>query len=82
MIRHGGSHGLAVLICTLASGFLIAMLRAYLPELLMVFNRISLFLCSLLGLPYPPKSVELILVATVMASIWGAAFSFMHKDKR
>lgn len=82
MMRHGSSHGLAVLICTLASGFLIAMLRAYLPELLVVFSRISAFLCALLGLPYPPKSVELVLIAAVMASIWGAAFSFMHKDKR
>lgn len=82
MIRHGSSHGLAVLICTLASGFLIAMLRAFLPEVLDVFSKISVFICILLHLPYPPKSVELILVAALMAGIWGIAFSFMHKDKR
>ena len=82
MIRHGSSHGLAVLICTLPSGFLIAMLKAYLPDLLIVFSKVSIFLCTLLGLPYPPKSVELILVASVMACIWGAAFTFMHKEKR
>ena len=82
MIRHGGSHGLAVLICTLSSGFLIAMLRIYVPELLSVFSKVSTFLCVLLHLPYPPKWVELILVASIMAGIWGIAFSLMHKDRR
>lgn len=82
MIRHGSSHGLAVLICTLASGFLIATLRAFLPDLLSVFSKGCIFLCSFLALPYPPKSVELILIAAVMASIWGAAFSFIHGSKQ
>ena len=82
MLKHGSSHAGAVLICTLSSGFLIAMLRTYLPELLDVFTKISIFLCTLLHLPYPRKSVELILAASLMAMIWGMAFSFMHSDKK
>ena len=69
MIRHGSSHGLAVLICTLASGFLIAMLRAFLPEVLDMLSKISIFVCTLLHLPYPQKSVKLILIAALMARI-------------
>ena len=82
MMRHGGSHAFCVLVCTLASGFLLAMLRAYLPELLYFISQSSVFVCDLADLPYPPKYVELIIVATVAALIWGVAFSFLHKDKK
>lgn len=56
MIRHGSSYGLAVLICTLASGFLIAMLRTFLPEVLNVFSKISLFIRYSTSFTIPSKS--------------------------
>lgn len=82
MIRHGGSHGLAVLICTLSSSFLYSMIKTYLPDILDLFSKMSLFFCSLFHLPYPPKFVELILISASMAMIWGIAFSFIHKDNK
>ena len=81
MMRHASSHGLAVLICTLASGFIVAMLRTYLPEVLSFFRKLSNLSCDFINLPYPPKHVLLIIIASVMGLIWGIAFSFMHKDK-
>ncbi len=81
MLKHGSSHAGAILICTLSSGFLIDILRGYLPELLNVLTRVTIFLCTLLHLSYPRKSVEHILIASLMAMIWGMAFSFMHSDK-
>lgn len=79
MIRHGSSHGLATLVCTLSSGFLIAVLREYLPELLNEFTKISILICTLFHLPYPRKSVEMILLGSLIAGLWGIAFSFLHK---
>ena len=80
MVKHGGSHGLAVLVCTLSSGFIVGMIRSYMPDLLAAFNRLALFLCEHFKLPFPPQSAVLLLVATLMAFIWGAAFSLLHSD--
>ena len=80
MIRHSSSHGLATLICSLASGFIVVVLREFLPEVLVVFSRASIFLCSLFDLPYHFETVRLILVAAVMATLWGLAFAVIHKN--
>lgn len=80
MIKHGSSHGIAVLVCTLSSGFLVSMIRHYLPELMVHVDNVSAWLCEYFNLPYPFPFVEKMLVAALAASVWGIAFSFIHND--
>jgi hypothetical protein len=81
MKKHGSSHGLAVLICTITSGLLIHIGRDYYPQLINWLEEGSRFIVELLNIDYPSKSVSILILASVLAVIWGMAFTFMHSDK-
>lgn len=82
MIKHGGSHGLAVLVCSLTAGFMIGVIRTYIPEALYITKKISVVICRFFHLPCPPESFEVVLIISIMATVWGMAFSYMHGDRK
>ena len=82
MKKHASSHGLAVLICTITSGILVKMGFVYFSDAKDLIIGISQDILDLLGIKYPPETVSTLLLAIILAMIWGAAFSFMHSDKK
>lgn len=82
MKKHGASHGLAVLVCTVTAGILTKIAREYYPQMVQKFENIAAFAVSKLQLSYSPEIVSVLTLAVFLAIIWGIAFSFMHSDKK
>ncbi|PQP33168.1 hypothetical protein C6A36_00650 [Desulfobacteraceae bacterium SEEP-SAG10] len=82
MKKHASSHGLAVLVCTITSGILVKMGYDYFPHAAEIINNISQHILDFVGIEYPPKAISTLLLAVILAMIWGIAFSFMHSDKK
>ena len=81
IIRHASSHGLSVLICTIASAFLIELIRPLLPNLMAGFSRISTKIVNALYLPMTVENMNILLLATVLAVIWGIFFKLRLNKK-
>jgi len=82
MKKHASSHGLAVLICTITSGLLVKMGYDHFPKAAEILDELSKIILNLAGIDYPPKAVSTLLLAIILAMLWGIAFSFMHSDKK
>ena len=80
MKKHGASHGIAVLVCTVSSALLIDILRKYVPFVYNAVNKFSDFLINILGLSFAPKYVSIVLYASILAIFWGVGFALIHKD--
>ncbi len=81
MKKHGASHGLAMLVCTVSAALLADIAKTHVPILANVVSKISSYIISLLHLQHAPKYMDILIYATILAVIWGVAFSFMHRDK-
>ncbi|MFW6101025.1 MAG: hypothetical protein ACOC90_06530 [Bacteroidota bacterium] len=77
MKKHGASHGLAVLVCTVTAGILTKIAREYYPQMVEKFESIAGFVVSKLQLSYPPEIVSVVTLAVFLAVIWGDCF-FIH----
>lgn len=80
MKKHSISHGAAVLVATVTSTILVELAHEHAPAFYKMFNSFSEFIVSKGSLPVSPNSVSIIIYAVIIASIWGAAFAFLHKD--
>jgi len=81
MKKHATSHGLAVLVCTVASGVLVKMGLEYKNDIIIQLNNFSRKIIDLLDIDFAPDAISTVLIAIILAAIWGVAFSFMHSDK-
>lgn len=82
MKKHAASHGLAVLICSIASGLLVRMGDRYYPDIMRTFEGHTHRMLTILDLPYSPRSIATLVIAVGLAVIWGIAFYFMHSDRK
>ena len=82
MKKHASSHGLALLVCTVVAGVLIGMGRDHYPTIAQKLEDISLYIVTFFNLDLPPKVISILIIAVILAVIWGIAFSFMHSDKK
>lgn len=80
MIKHGASHGLAVLVCTITSFLLVETFRPLIPNALGWVDSFSLKIICLLQLDVQPAIISVILLGTCLAIFWGIAFKALHKD--
>jgi len=80
MTKHGASHAAAVLVCMVASDLFADIIRKYVPFIYDAVNKVSSFLVDLLSIQYAPKYFSFIIYATILALIWGVAFSLVHND--
>ena len=80
MIRHATSHGFSVLVCTIVSAFLIDILRPELPRLMNYIENVSKFVVPLFSLPFTVHEFNIVLVASILALIWGVLFKLQKKD--
>ena len=82
MTKHGISHGAAVVICFISSELLIDVIKESVPVVYDFIDIFSSHIIHLLKIEYSAEKISVLFYAAVMAILWGAAFSFMHKDKK
>jgi len=80
MRKHAASHGLAVFVSTIGAGLLIKMGYDYYPAFAGKFDGLAKSAIKYFELDWTPKDVSSLILATVIAALWGIAFSFVHKD--
>jgi hypothetical protein len=81
MIRHGASHGFSYLVCTIVSGLLIFVLGKGVPSALERLSALSDSLINNFAITAISSSeLNVILLAFILAIIWGMAFKRMHTD--
>lgn len=80
MVRHATSHGFSVLMCTIISPFLIDVIRPALPRLMNYIEKISGFLVALFSLPFSVQEFNIVLVASILAMVWGVFFKLQNKS--
>lgn len=74
MVRHGSSHGFAVLVCTIAAALLIELVRDKIPRVVASLDGFSEKLIALFNIPFPPNYISTVLFASMLAFIWGVFF--------
>lgn len=74
MIKHGASHGFSVLICTIIAAFIIELTRPFLPQLTDKMSVVSEPLVDSLKIPFSVEFLNIILLAVILAIIWGMFF--------
>jgi hypothetical protein len=79
MKKHAASHGLSVLACTIASALLIDIIRLYIPIVNLFLYDMSARILHVTGLPFSSAGFSLILLASILAVIWGMAFAKMYQ---
>jgi len=82
MKKHASSHGMAVLVCSITAGILIKICRDYYPEIARRFEDISRYIITFFNIDYSPKVISTLILAVILAVIWGIAFYFMYSDKK
>ena len=81
MKKHATSHALAVLVCTVTSGILVHLGRDHYPIMAQKLEKISQKIVDFFDLDFPAKGISILMLAIILAAIWGIAFSFLHSDK-
>lgn len=79
--KHGISHALATFVCTITAPLLAHCLKDYLPRVHGVLTDVAEILKNALNLYYSVDVITPILLATLLAFIWGIGFYYIHKDQ-
>jgi hypothetical protein len=74
MIRHGSSHGFAVLVCTISAALLIDIIKEKIPGFISSLDNFSERIVLLFDIPLHYGYVSTILFAAILAFIWGVFF--------
>lgn len=85
MKKHASSHGLAVLMCTVIGGILVKMGYDHYPPAVELLKTVSMYFIDFFNIEDKIRAVDAVstlILATILAVIWGIAFSFMHSDNR
>jgi hypothetical protein len=81
MVNHGSSHGLAVLICSILAAILVDLLRPHFPVLLDRLSALSNWFLKYVPIPFNTEQFNIILVASILAIIWGIFFKLSLKKE-
>jgi hypothetical protein len=79
--KHGVSHGIAVLACTITSALLVDVVRRHVPVVYDFFYKLSLLLVEQFGLRHRPDYITILIYASFLAVVWGVAFACLHSDR-
>jgi hypothetical protein len=75
------SHAAAVLVCTVASAFLIEATRPTLSGLTRLVGRGSTWLIDLFGISLRRDTLTIILLACLLAFVWGLAYHRLRASR-
>lgn len=81
MRRHAASHGLAVLVTSIAASLLTAIMKDLLPFTIEALEGVARVLVEISSLPITAQALAIILVASGLALVWGIAFHQMHEGQ-
>jgi hypothetical protein len=78
MVKHISSHGFSVLMCSILASVLIEFLKPYYPDLLSQLEKYSRKLIGVFGIPLNVEYFSIVLIACLLAMIWGAIFKIRY----
>lgn len=81
MTRHGISHGGATLVSMVTAALLIGHAQKHVPLLLQRLERVAIRLKHEFSLDLEVETLSAILIASVLASLWGIAFARMNQSR-
>lgn len=81
MHRHGLSHAVAYLFCSLVSGVVVDVLKRYYPKFNIAITSIAGHFSSILEYRVSPKTLSVTLVACFLAFIWGVAYKISSSGR-
>ena len=79
MIKHATSHGMAVLICTVSSSFLVETLKPHFPKVIRQIQYGSANFLKAANIPLHSDVFTVILLACLLAMIWGIFFKLKQQ---
>lgn len=82
MKRHSISHGAATLVTMVSAGLLVQVARGHLPAVVRALDSVSLFILEATGLGFPVEFLSPVLLASILALIWGLAFGVAERFRR
>ncbi len=80
MKKHASSHGLAVFFCTICSGWLVRLSYDHHPLAMEYMERISEYFIKILSLNFSSGDLSSLIIAVMLAMVWGMCFKIIHKD--
>ena len=81
MKKHGLSNGLSVPFSVLVGAWIVGIIYSQIPAKSNYLDILSRKLVTIFKLEYyGPESISILIVATLIAAVWGGVFSFLHKD--
>jgi hypothetical protein len=81
MIKHGTSHSMAYLVSTVVAGLLVSLLRNFVPAAMEKLNGVSDKIIGSLHASFiTQENMNILLLAIILAFIWGVAFKHNHTD--
>jgi hypothetical protein len=82
MTRHGTSHALATLVCTVAGGLLSGVLADHLPLVRAELDQVATVIVGVFRLPWSPGVVGQFILAAVLAFVWGVGFEISSRRRK
>ncbi|MFW6046771.1 MAG: hypothetical protein ACOCP4_03165 [Candidatus Woesearchaeota archaeon] len=79
MIKHASSHGLSVLVCSILAALIVSVLEPIFPKLTDKMDALSVSVIDKLNLPMEASYFSIILIAVVLAAIWGIFFKLSKR---
>ena len=80
MIKHASSHGLSVLVCSVLAAVIVSVLEPTFPKLIHKVEGFSLGLVDKLNLPMEGRYFSIVLVAVILAAVWGVFFKLSKRN--
>ncbi|MDD2200084.1 MAG: hypothetical protein PHE08_10200 [Bacteroidales bacterium] len=81
MIKHASSHGFSVLICSIIAAFIVKLLEPLAPKLTDGIEGFSIKTVRMLNIPIEGKYFGIVLIAMLLAAIWGVFFKMSQLRK-
>jgi len=82
MKKNSASHGLAVLVCTVASGLLVKLGHEQFPEIAEHLQKQVHTIVNYLDLGLECDDVISLMLAVVLAVVWGIAFALAQSERK
>ena len=79
MFKHGTSHGIAVLFCSIIAAILIKYLEPKLPKLFAFLENMSESILLKLNVQ-PNELLSLVVITAILAFVWGIFFKISSKN--
>ena len=80
MKKHGASHAISLLACTVSSALLADIIKDHVPYIYNAVQRLALLVVTYFEINHPPEYVTIIIYATILSGLWGVGFALAHSD--